>query len=55
MLDRLFWNPELRAQAALKARQHVANECLWPGTARSIESANTTFSARPLGTNRNDG
>jgi glycosyltransferase involved in cell wall biosynthesis len=38
MLDFLLRNPELRTEAAMKARQRVAGGFLWPGIARSIET-----------------
>jgi glycosyltransferase involved in cell wall biosynthesis len=39
MLDLLVRNPELRRQAAARARARVQNQYLWPEIAQSIETA----------------
>ena len=37
MLDLVLTDPALRAEAATRARQRIADEYLWPGIARSIQ------------------
>ncbi|MGB8012905.1 MAG: glycosyltransferase family 4 protein [Terriglobales bacterium] len=39
MLDMLIRDPELRRQAAVRERERIQGEYLWPAIARSIESA----------------
>ena len=39
MLDLLVHNPELRRQSAVRERERIQREYLWPGIARSIETA----------------
>jgi hypothetical protein len=39
MLDLLIHNPELRHRAAVRARERIQGEYLWPAIAQSIEKA----------------
>jgi hypothetical protein len=39
MLDLLVHNPELRRQAAIRERERIQSEYLWPAIAQAIEKA----------------
>ncbi|MGB9235265.1 MAG: glycosyltransferase [Terriglobales bacterium] len=49
MLGMLLHNPELRRQAAIRERDRIRNEYLWPRVAQSIEKVYYQVLGRPAG------